>query len=158
MHNNARWAAEAKMFHKLREYVALISDYLYLQAVLRENEFSRIERQLVINRIERKHKKLNSVSKSIDYWAGIFMGKKPRENDITEAMIDIARSKPLTDFVEVNHSGMCKCYFHSPDNKPSMKVYADGYHCFACGAKGDVIDFVMRTQGCKFPEAVRRLQ
>ena len=31
------------------------------------------------------------------------------------------------------------------------------FHCFGCGAGGDVIRFVERTQQVSFPEAVRRL-
>jgi DNA primase len=31
------------------------------------------------------------------------------------------------------------------------------FHCFGCGAGGDVIRFVERTQRVSFPEAVRRL-
>lgn len=42
--------------------------------------------------------------------------------------------------LEVNNSGMAICPFHD-DNNPSMKV-DERYHCFACQADGDVIDFV----------------
>lgn len=42
--------------------------------------------------------------------------------------------------IEVNSSGMAICPFHN-DNNPSMKV-DERYHCFACQADGDVIDFV----------------
>ena len=31
------------------------------------------------------------------------------------------------------------------------------FHCFGCGAHGDVISFVMRGDGLGFPEAVERL-
>lgn len=33
------------------------------------------------------------------------------------------------------------CPFHN-DHHPSMALYDDHYHCFACGAHGDVIDLV----------------
>jgi DNA primase len=36
------------------------------------------------------------------------------------------------------------CPFH-PDKNPSFAVYDDHYHCFACGAHGDAIDW-LRTQ------------
>lgn len=42
--------------------------------------------------------------------------------------------------LEVNNNGMAICPFHD-DNNPSMKV-DERYHCFACQADGDVIDFV----------------
>ena len=50
------------------------------------------------------------------------------------------------------------CPFHN-DTKPSMSVVDDKgfYHCFACGAHGDVFKFVMETEGLKFMEAVEQL-
>ena len=50
------------------------------------------------------------------------------------------------------------CPFHS-DSKPSMNVVDDKnfYHCFACGAHGDIIKFVMENEGLAFPEAVEKL-
>ncbi len=54
------------------------------------------------------------------------------------------------------HSGLCP--FHS-EKTPSFTVSEEKgfYHCFGCGAHGDVIGFVMRTEGLAFPEAVERL-
>ena len=43
---------------------------------------------------------------------------------------------------EVKHGGMMCCPFHD-DKNPSMKV-DKRFHCFGCGAHGDVIDFVAR--------------
>ncbi|MFT9092184.1 MAG: DNA primase, partial [Gluconacetobacter sp.] len=40
---------------------------------------------------------------------------------------------------------------------PSFSVYDDHYHCFGCGAHGDVITFVMQSEGRGFPEAVAEL-
>lgn len=50
------------------------------------------------------------------------------------------------------------CPFHD-DSKPSFTVVDDKqfYHCFACGAHGDIFDFVQNTQGLTFPEAVKAL-
>ena len=54
------------------------------------------------------------------------------------------------------HSGLCP--FHN-EKTPSFTVSEEKgfYHCFGCGAHGDVIGFVMRTEGLSFPEAVERL-
>ena len=54
------------------------------------------------------------------------------------------------------HVGLCP--FHS-EKTPSFTVSEDKgfYHCFGCGAHGDVIGFVMRAEGLSFPEAVERL-
>jgi DNA primase len=54
------------------------------------------------------------------------------------------------------HTGLCP--FHN-EKTPSFTVSDDKgfYHCFGCGAHGDVIGFVMQTEGLSFPEAVERL-
>ncbi len=54
------------------------------------------------------------------------------------------------------HTGLCP--FHN-EKTPSFTVNEEKgfYHCFGCGAHGDVIGFVMRTEGTPFPEAVERL-
>ena len=38
-------------------------------------------------------------------------------------------------------------------------MYGDSarFHCFGCGASGDVLDFVQRTEGLTLPQAIRRL-
>lgn len=38
-----------------------------------------------------------------------------------------------------------------------MKIYPDGYHCFACGAHGDVISWVMQLDRIGFNRACERL-
>lgn len=52
--------------------------------------------------------------------------------------------------------GMCCCPFHG-ERHPSMKLYNDGYHCFACGAHGDAISWVMHFDSVGFVEACERL-
>jgi len=48
------------------------------------------------------------------------------------------------------------CPFHG-EKTPSFYVYDDHFHCFGCGAHGDVISFVMQSEGRSFPEAVEAL-
>jgi len=48
------------------------------------------------------------------------------------------------------------CPFHN-EKTPSFYVYDDHFHCFGCGAHGDAITFVMRSEGASFREAVERL-
>ena len=50
------------------------------------------------------------------------------------------------------------CPFHS-EKSPSFHVHRDRgfYYCFGCQAKGDVFDFVMRTQHLEFAEALALL-
>lgn len=50
------------------------------------------------------------------------------------------------------------CPFHA-DSSPSFTIFAHGqrFHCFGCGASGDVLDFVQRAYGVPLPEAARML-
>lgn len=50
------------------------------------------------------------------------------------------------------------CPFHG-DSKPSLNIVDEKgfYHCFACGAHGDVIRFLMENDGLKFMEAVEQI-
>ncbi|MGH7121931.1 MAG: DNA primase [Acetobacteraceae bacterium] len=48
------------------------------------------------------------------------------------------------------------CPFHD-EKTPSFQVYDDHYHCFGCGAHGDVISFVMQSRSLGFMEAVTEL-
>lgn len=48
------------------------------------------------------------------------------------------------------------CPFHA-EKTPSFCVYADHFHCFGCGAHGDVFAWLMQAHGITFPEAVRHL-
>src|SRR5204862_5285608 len=53
-----------------------------------------------------------------------------------------------------NFSGLCP--FHQ-EKSPSFSVHATKqfYHCFGCGASGDVFSFVQKIENSSFPEAVR---
>ena len=53
-------------------------------------------------------------------------------------------------------SGLCP--FHN-EKTPSFTVNDEKgfYHCFGCGAHGNAFDFLMRTEGATFPEAIERL-
>ena len=58
--------------------------------------------------------------------------------------------------IEVNRYGKALCPFHN-DRHPSMVVYDDHYHCFACGEHGDVIDLVANLYGLPVLDAVNKL-
>ncbi|CBK76302.1 DNA primase (bacterial type) [[Clostridium] cf. saccharolyticum K10] len=57
--------------------------------------------------------------------------------------------------IAVGRSGMACCPFHD-DRHPSMKVDAR-FHCFGCGADGDVIDFTARLYDLSPKEAAEKL-
>ena len=55
-----------------------------------------------------------------------------------------------------NYQGLCP--FHS-EKTPSFTVFpnTETFHCFGCGAGGDVISFIMRTENLGYPGAVEFL-
>ena len=74
-------------------------------------------------------------------------------NKITHSIPPIEAAKR---YGTVKHSFM-RCPFHA-DRTPSLKLYGDHFHCFGCGAHGDVIDLAAGLLGCSKSEAARRLE
>ncbi|MEW9667381.1 DNA primase [Ammoniphilus sp. 3BR4] len=85
---------------------------------------------------------------------------------IPEELIDqIRNSINIVDFigqyVQLRKSGrsyMGLCPFHS-EKSPSFSVLEEKqiFHCFGCGAGGNLISFVMKMEGMLFPEAIQLL-
>ena len=69
------------------------------------------------------------------------------------SMFDLAKDYGI----KIDRHGMCSCPFHGADKHPSMKLYRDGYKCFACGAAGDIFKFVQNMDECSFKEAFLKL-
>lgn len=57
--------------------------------------------------------------------------------------------------IKVSRNGMACCPFHN-DKHPSMKI-DQNYYCFACGAKGDAINFVASMFGLTQFEAAKKI-
>jgi DNA primase len=71
-------------------------------------------------------------------------------SDVVGRKVALKR-KPRGEF-----TGLCP--FHN-EKTPSFTVSDKKgiYHCFGCGEHGDVIGFVMKTEGLSFPESVEKL-
>ena len=88
------------------------------------------------------------------------------KQNIPNSIIDEIRSRAgvfevVSDFVLLkksgkNYKGLCP--FHS-EKTPSFTVSPDKqiYHCFGCGAGGNVFKFLMEMEGISFVDAVRKL-
>ena len=67
----------------------------------------------------------------------------------------------MTSYVQLKRSSrdyVCLCPFHS-EKTPSchISVGKQFFHCFGCGAGGDVITFVMKAENLEYMEALRFL-
>jgi DNA primase len=65
----------------------------------------------------------------------------------------------VSDYVTLKKRGasyIAICPFHS-EKTPSFNVHPGKglFKCFGCGVGGSIFDFVMRIEGCGFPESVR---
>ncbi len=60
--------------------------------------------------------------------------------------------------IKLNNNKFACCPFHN-EKTPSFSVYKDNkkYHCFGCGAGGDVITFTMMYYNISFKEALHQL-
>jgi len=77
--------------------------------------------------------------------------------EIVRHSADIVRV--VSDYVSLKGGGSAfkgLCPFHS-EKTPSFSVHREKqiFHCFGCGAGGDVFSFVMLAEKVSFPEAVR---
>lgn len=75
---------------------------------------------------------------------------------------EIKATYSMRDIVErygfrPNRAGFISCPFHTGDRSPSLKVYSRDFHCHACGADGDIFDFVQKMDNLSFKEAFQSL-
>ncbi|HTW25215.1 MAG TPA: DNA primase [Candidatus Baltobacteraceae bacterium] len=82
--------------------------------------------------------------------AGSFAEKVKQQADIVRVIGEYVRLRKTGQ----NFTGLCP--FHQ-EKTPSFAVHPvrQIYHCFGCGAGGDVFKFVMELDKCTFPEALR---
>src|ERR1700756_2913656 len=82
--------------------------------------------------------------------AGSFAERVKQQADIVRVIGEYVRLKKSG----ANFTGLCP--FHQ-EKTPSFAVHPvkQIYHCFGCGAGGDVFKFVMEMDKCDFMDAVR---
>jgi len=71
-------------------------------------------------------------------------------------VVDVVGQKVVLKKAGRTFKGLCP--FHS-EKTPSFIVFPDkgNYHCFGCGANGDVFTFVMKTENLDFAETLKLL-
>lgn len=84
---------------------------------------------------------------------------KNSPDEVNELTIKNAKEVQMGDLLigeKPNHAGFIRCPFHN-EKTASCKIEKNRFHCFGCGADGDVIDWVMKMEGKDFLTAVREL-
>lgn len=83
------------------------------------------------------------------------------EEKVREISERLSIVEVVSDYVELRRSGsnyLGLCPFHG-EKTPSFNVNParEIFHCFGCGAGGNIFSFVMKIDGLSFPEAVKLL-
>lgn len=82
-----------------------------------------------------------------------------------DILMNIRNANPIEtligSYVSLKHRGrvyVCNCPFHS-ERTPSFTVFPDtqSFYCFGCGAGGDAVTFIMKSENLDFWEAVKFL-
>jgi len=87
--------------------------------------------------------------------------------DLKTAIAQVKTAYLISDFIKAsgvrltaNGAGKWKglCVFHN-EKTPSFSVsdHFQNFHCFGCGASGDIIKFAMETQNLEFMDALKQL-
>lgn len=71
---------------------------------------------------------------------------------------EIKSKYSMRDIVErygfrINRGSFIRCPFHQGDRTASLKVYKDSFHCYGCGANGDIFTFVQMMDNVSFRDA-----
>jgi DNA primase len=89
------------------------------------------------------------------------MAERIEEEKLNEIRQSVDIVELISDYVQLkkqgrNYFGLCP--FHG-ENTPSFSVSPDKqiYHCFGCGAGGNIFSFLMEIEGLSFQEAALKL-
>lgn len=61
--------------------------------------------------------------------------------------------------IPVGRNGFARCFMHSGDNTGSLKLYpgTGGWHCYGCGAHGDVVELARQFYNLSFHDAILKV-
>src|SRR3990167_7659869 len=81
-----------------------------------------------------------------------------KRNESKELNIFQAKERSIKEFIRIGRGDFVSCPFHN-EKSPSCHIFDKGrkFNCFGCGEKGSVVDWIMKTQGKTFIEAVKYL-
>lgn len=118
-----------------------------------------------ISELERDHEKSRpQLEYELFEWCKTIVEEEPSlvpkpkttEGEVTPQMIERAREFPIEQLIESRRM-WAKCPFHA-DNRPSLYLKKNFYHCFVCEANGDTISLTQHLYNVDFKTAVKMLQ
>jgi hypothetical protein len=111
------------------------------------------KRLILVERLQKAKEENDPNAKKILDQYKVFTGKI---TSLTSQQIERARQYPLKDLVGTQKN-ITNCPFHD-DRTASMNIKNNFYYCHGCSAQGDIIKYLMETDGLSFKDAVIRLQ
>ncbi len=77
--------------------------------------------------------------------------------ELPEIIARIAFPPLVEETHQISREGKTLCPFHT-DSSPSCHIYADGFHCYACGASGDALDWYQQVHSLSKADAIKALE
>jgi DNA primase len=100
----------------------------------------------------------------VNYRNNPVQGRKEGKQDFHQDVDDLKSRLDIVSVaqhhgISIDEHGRANCFKGHDDKTPSLIFYEDtqSYHCFGCGAHGDVISLVQAVSGWSFPEAINAL-
>lgn len=144
------------VFQPTKSFLSGISKELKKQCYVYQNEQDEFAKLCNKERYEALRNRI----RNLDYRLRAPNGQNTKT--LTDYDKECAKQYPISSYYTngtlkrqgANYTGLCP--FH-PDKHPSFSIYQDGkrFKCFSCGAEGDTIDFVMRSNNLEFHEAIK---
>lgn len=96
---------------------------------------------------------MGELARELGRWVG--RGREVRsDTEHLRVAVTIAAALRADGYDVRGDKGRCRCPVHGGDNPASFAYDTTRWHCFACGAGGDVFGLVMALRSCAFREAV----
>lgn len=146
---------------QIEKHTANLVD-IFLEIIYSNNETVGEERESNIRHVVWyfNDRIVNPIKKQIRFLESIIRCKEApfdTRDALMQSQVTNAKEKRIENYFKVNQAGFMSCPFHN-EKTASCKVYKDNrYHCFGCGADGDIIDLVMKDQGLEFRQAIKYL-
>ena len=80
-------------------------------------------------------------------------------NNLTDKITVLHEIEKITTPTRQGNNYRCECPIHGGKNRTAFTITEDGtgFYCFSCGAKGNVIDFVMQYYDLTENDAIEYL-